>query len=256
MVAFLFASFAFAQSSWTPADVTVQIDDGVSVNWTRGVLIAEVLPEKTLIGTKQAVNYKSMEQEARMRVGELIKRGWDMVPLTSEMSLKSLNRDSAVQLPTKGMRNNWRVVETNYRPNGDVSLVAEWKLSDTLLAWTNRDGSVTNPQLLRTESPVTGLLIDARDCGFTPVYAPSIVSHSGEVLFDGLIYTDEALRRMPVTYVSTPIHPATQNAGTAPEIIVPRECSDGIVVLSKTEDIGYETLHRVLSGALVIVVDE
>jgi hypothetical protein len=253
MVALILASLALAQDPWVPSDVIISLEEGLEINWTRGVLIARVEQKRGIIAS---IDYKAMEKEARMRVGELIKQGWNKTMLTSDMTLEDLESDPSVTVPMKGIRHRFRAVSTHYMPNGDVSLVAEWDLASTLIAWTNRRGSVRKTELVvNVENTVTGLLVDARDCDFTPVYAPSIVSHAGEVIFDGLTYNDQALKRPSATYVTSPVHPATKRVGDAPEIVIPASCDVGSVTLSEGDELSYDMLDAILSGGLVIVVN-
>lgn len=248
MILLLTMVAALAQES--PQPVVTDAGPSLEFDWTRMVLRATASA-----GTHGTESTRAVEELARRSLQVGIEQGVSRIPVTSGLSFDSL-LSGPLGDALRSRLHRWEVTEAVYFASGKVRLTAELSLQDLLKPWTLSRIAEPGPAMAST---VTGLVVDARGSGARPAYAPTLWSHDGEVLYDGLLWEEEAVSKAPVVYVGDPAHPAAARAGETPLFVRAREARGPDLVLDAAETARFrEQLQgaRVLGeGTVVVVID-
>lgn len=250
MVAWMALAMALAEG---PADVRTDVADGVRINWTRQSL--EV--DRSARGSGTRVFPPSVETQVRVAVQTAIEDFVGRVPVTSASSIASLLSNPRIASAVSVGQNRWGVVETRYYASGRVELLAELPLIEVTRVWSI-DRAVDVPDA-RPPVDVTGVVLDARGLDLTPVLAPRIRADDGEVIYEGVLWSNRAVDTVPVVYVTDPAHPASARAGTSPLFLRAVSVSGSDLYLSPEASTAARALGEGdpwRQGAVVIVVED
>lgn len=244
----LLASLALAQE--LPRPIVTEAGAALELDWT-----AMVLRATASAGTHGTEGTRAVEELARrsLRVG--MEQGVSRIPVTAEVGFDAL-LEGPLAGALRSRMHRWEVTEAVYHASGRVQLTAELSLQDLLKPWTL--SRVADPEGARA-GEVTGLVIDARGSGARPAWAPSLIGHDGQVLYDGWLWEEEAVSRAPVVYVGDPAHPAAARAGQRPLFLRARDARGPDLVLDADETARFRAEAagaRVLGeGTVVVVID-
>jgi hypothetical protein len=182
----------------------------------------------------------------------------DRIAVTGDRTVADLQRVPEFGLAIEARVSRWRATETRYHTSGLVALSAELALADLLKPYT----LATARAVVVTDSPqpdFTGVVVDARGSKASAAWAPRVLDHHGEVLYDGTLWEEAAITATPVVFVSDPAHPAATRAGEAPLFLKCGEASGSDLLLTAEDSQRFRTsLNGALllgEGKLVIVVD-
>lgn len=245
------ASLALAAAPGDPEDVVIPLADGVSVNWTLGMLEAERTGTAAGVGSTR----RALEQQVRTDLGPAILDGARRVRVAVGQTVADLVGAEEFGVQTRSRLSRWAVSETRYYASGRVDLVGRLSLQDLLKPYVLTKALPSD----EVEAARGGVVIDARGADLVPSYAPRIVDAAGAVLFDGNLYEDVATDSLVAVFVGDPAHPAAAaRAGDSPVILVADDAQQTDVVL------GVEAARSFLAqdgpdlartGGLVLVVD-
>jgi hypothetical protein len=238
-----------------PADVRQRLSDGVAINWT--TLELEVTERAQGYGVSK--KWSAIEQQARQLVGPGILSGARSIPVTPELGYDDLEQDPKLGEPLRSRTERWGVSEARYYSSGAVELVGVLSLRDLLKPWTLAVAKEPPPPG-GEQPPYTGVVVDARGTGFQPAFAPQIVSDTGEVLYDGFLWEEEAIDRAPVLYVADPTHPlVADRVGAEPLSVKAGSATGSRAHLVHEDAVRFKTAMqraRVMGeGKVVVVVD-
>lgn len=242
---------SLAVAAEPPADVRRPLREGAWVNWTS----LQVEVEATAFDELLKGDSKLLEQKALEVVDARIGEAAALVPLTGVETLGAA-RPRVVQEAFSGAR----IDTASYYTSGRVKLLSVADIQPLASPWMvtrapEPDASVASPG---REGP-TGVVIDARGAGVSPVYAPTIVGADDVVLFDGAVWKDAAFLRAPVVWVPDAMHPSAQVAGAEPAFFVATAGGPGRIVLGAADALRFHDDVQIgrawRDGAVVILVD-
>ncbi len=244
-----------ARGEEPPAEVREVLSSGVVVNWT--TLRLEVT--RRARGSGVSSSRKAVEQEVRRQVGPGILSGAQSVQVTPDLAWEDIEGDAKLGAALKSRTERWGVSESRYYASGAVELVGGLSLQELLKPWTL---SVAHepPAEAGQQPPYTGVIVDARGTGATFAFAPQIASDTGEVLYDGFLWEEEAIDRAPVVYVTDAADPLVAGrVGAEPLSVKAGSASGSRLNLVHEDAVQFKTAMqraRVMGeGKLVVVVD-
>lgn len=212
---------------------------GGEINWTEGVLRVEASAVQGVGGSE---DFKSTEQAARYKlVATLQSLGRQVRVESDRLCLELLaNADASSRALEQGLqegRGHWRVVETRYYASGKVELEAELSLVEWIRPALVGSGEGER-EAAANPGTSTGFLIDARGLKVEPVFAPRLLSNSGEVLYDfQALSASRSVGRAPAIWVDDPaVGGLADRIGTNPLVLVPDGVSrKGDLILTQTD---------------------
>jgi hypothetical protein len=228
-------------------DVVRTLSDDSVVNWSRARLEVTTVARDA----RAAVAQPALEQAA---VDALDVR----LPVVAE----AFEIAPGVRLGDIGprlseeVRRRWSLLEVRYATDRSVTAVGGLDLAGLAAPWMQQRAA--DPPAEPREG-ATGLLVDARGLGATPVYAPRVVGPGGEVLMDGVLWADAVFRGPPAVWVGDPAHPGASAAGPAPVLVTARAYDAGALTVDETAAArirdGLFGTRALREGRLVVVVE-
>ncbi|MEE2749922.1 MAG: hypothetical protein VX519_00705 [Myxococcota bacterium] len=220
------------------ADVIETVAGG-EINWTQGVLYVRA---SAVPGPSGAEDFKTTEQAARHKLVATLQSLGKQVRVESDRLCIDLmaNADASSRALEEGLkegRGHWRVVETRYHASGRVELEAELSLVEWIRPALVGSGEGER-EAAANPGRSSGLLVDARGLDVDPVFAPRLVSHTGEVLYDfGALSASRSVGRAPAMWVDDPVTGGlAKRVGASPLVLL----ADGLtrkgdLILSKRD---------------------
>lgn len=236
-----------------PADVRQPLAAGAVINWTTLVLEVEATGRGGATESNRAV-----EELARRDADAGVRQGVPRIQVSFDRTVGDLQRVPEFSGALKARSARWWAAETRYHTSGRVEVDARLSLHELLKPYTlatakpYEAGDEPQPRF-------TGVVVDARGTQAEPAWSPGILSATGEVLYEGVVWEEVAVEVAPVIYVSDPAHPAAARAGDDPIFLRADGAEGARVVLTPEDSQRFRTTlghARLLGeGKLVIVVD-
>lgn len=235
--------------SVTADDVTERVGDA-SINWTKLAVECTKVGSRSGVGARQ----QAIEQVARRAIGPELLLALESVELAPETMLDGI--EPRVQEAVRARVTLWSVHEAQYFRSGTIALDARLDLQGVLKPWALTLAEPP-PRPART-ADFTGLVVDARDLDFQPVYAPRLVTPDGGVIYAGTLWEDVVVESAPVVYVETASDAAVVRAGDNP-LFVRATASKTAGVLTLDAEDAQELQQRaegtrVLGDGTVVIV--
>lgn len=243
---------ALAVAHAEPVDLTSELARGVTIDWTRGVVVVEAGSYRA--GAQAA---KAVEQSARLAVDDRLVEELGEVPVTGDLQVAALLEADTLGRALDARRSRWRVVEATYSVSGKVDLRAELSLQDFLKPWTLTLAEPTPP--VAPEGSHTGLVVDARGTGQAPVFVPALVGPDGAPVWAGALYDEDAVTTAPCVWVADPAHPVVaERVGEQPLRVKVTEARKGRLALAAADAAAVRALvgTRALGQGHVVVVTD
>ncbi len=210
-------------------DVIEEVASGVDLNWTTLQLVVVASAQSS--GTEDT---EAVEQLARRDADAALRMGARRIRLDGSRTVAELDAEPRLGPAVAARLARWTVGEARYYASGKVELVAILSLQDLLkpvtLANARAGGAASN-------SPgLTGLVVDARETDAKPVWAPRLLTRSGDVLWDGALWESPAVAGVPAVFVFDPADPrAAARAGADPLIVQAADAIGPDLVLAKDD---------------------
>jgi hypothetical protein len=227
------------------------------VDWTRGVLIVEASGSpNTGAWSDLGVAEKDAFGQLELRIVDLSAR----IAFDAERSAGELmGAGDALAVSLAEAQGSWSIAETRYLASGGVEMRAELQLQPwlraALVAQAQGDG---DQRLVDTER--SGLVIDARQVGGQPCFAPRLLDPEGQPLYGASTLSAEmAASRVPAVWVGDPAQTeASELAGQSPLFVVAVDADGCDLVLNERDSQTVRALQAtaVLAEARVVVVVE
>jgi len=220
------------------ADVVEQVAGG-EINWTEGVLYVRA---SAVAGPGGAEDLKSTEQAARHKLVATLQSLGRQVRVEGDRLCIDLmaNADASSRALEEGLkegRGHWRVVETRYFASGRVELKAELSLVEWIRPALVGSGE-GDREAAANPGRSSGLLVDVRGLELDPVFAPRILSHNEEVLYDfRALSASRSVGRAPAMWVDDPVTPGlSDRVGASPLVLMAKGVTRrGDIVLSERD---------------------
>ncbi|MBN2799200.1 MAG: hypothetical protein JXX28_08655 [Deltaproteobacteria bacterium] len=242
-----------ALAAGDPVDVREVLRPGVTMNWTTLTLEAEAADRGYGVGSSRA----AVEQNVRRAIGPSIMGGAMDLRLDPRNTLADVELlDKAVFEQVRLRLSGWKVTEARYYTSGRVDLRGELSVQELLKPLSL---SRAQPAPEGEQPSFTGWVIDARGLEVKKVIFPRVLDDQGAVIWQASLWEPDALRALPVIYVSSPTAGATAIAGANPLVVEAEWARGGEPALSAADTIRFHTGlegARVLGeGRVVVVVD-
>ena len=232
-------------------DVRRSVGAGAVVNWTELAVEVEVRAS-----TGGNATMKSAEAEARRVLGPRLAEAARQVPIEGTVFVGDLEEAPEMGGALATRLSRWWVSEARYYASGKVELTGRIDLIEALKPYTISAADEAPSDAL--VPAYTGLIIDARETDYRPVWSPRLVGDD-QVLWMGQLWEDVAFERAPVVYVSDVAHPAVSRAGNNPMFVTAVDAKHVELVLSVEDTVRVRTAFgrsRVLGdGRVVVVID-
>lgn len=241
-------SWLFAMSlAGEPADVRTSLGGDAWVNWSE--MRVEVVVRQ--VDERKASDNRPLEQEAIDTIEARIGAACEDVPVRGRRSLGQLVPGVSTSAGAL-----WQITEGRYFRDGHVEVVGAVDLLPLVASWSRERAEPPPPV---AKGGATGLVLDARGLSVSPSFAPSIRDAGGAVVYDSVLWSDEAFTEAPVIWVSDPASERAGRAGDEPLFarvvavdgpVLTLSAADGARIRAATD--GRRTLG---SGTVVVVVD-
>jgi hypothetical protein len=242
-----------ALASSNEVSVLEDLGVGVWVDWTRQVLVVEVVHHPKVAEVQRQTELVAIvDMDAALVVGAKRVRVLGTSALEDELG----KADAGMAMLRRLTRRT--VVEARYGREGSLGMTAELPLEVLLRPWT-LERLDYRPLDGVLGGPFTGVVLDARGVHVDPAWAPRIITASGEVLYGDAWSASAAVGSTPAVYVVDPSHSAAQRAGASPLILRVEDAAGSDLVLAETDEGCLISAHSAQTalrrGRLVIVVD-
>lgn len=234
-------------------ELKTSLGQGVWVNWTQMTVQVVVTGQGGGVGGRQP----ALEQRLRTALAETLVRALDRVPVQRGVTVRDLRVNASLNAVLSDRVKLWTVTEARYFASGRLTLVGEIALGEYLLPWRLEQAWEQSPMPIASQ--YTGLIVDARGHGLSPVFAPKLFTQQGKVVYPGELWSTQVLRSVPVVYVTDLAHPASARAGDNPLTVTLAEGSgaDGVLDVPSAQTFAEQVRGSVWigMGTVVILVD-
>ncbi len=251
MICALLAALALAGAPDVP-EVRTRLGSQVEVDWTHMAIESSAGARGFGVGATP----RAVEQQARREVGPGILQGVGRVRLTHDLTVADIAQQPEVWEAVQSRVSRWSVREARYYASGKVELVGSLSLQELLKPWTLHR-AVPAPE--GPQPTYSGLLLDARGSGAEPAFSPRLLTESGEVLWEAVVWEEHALEEVAVVYVSEASDPAATRAGDKPMVLRCAASQGPDLILDSDQAVRFRTGlsgARILGeGTVVVVLD-
>ena len=169
--------------------------------------------------------------------------------------------NQALEAKIQGWVKGFRVIDTRYYSDGGVDLVVEVDMDGVLFDAFLKGAKGKKADAHQGKEPdlFTGLILNAKGLGFEPALAPSVVSESGEKLFDVSFVHQDVLAKSGVVAYADTLDKAQKDKRSGARPLVIRAlrtispASSDLVVPDKDVD-KLKSLGGILAAGKVLVV--
>jgi len=232
------------------------------VLWAKNTIRATGSGAPSLKAANVAVARLGAERAAKLDALRNILEATKGVRVSTGKSVAhALEGNQALEAKIEGWVKGFRVIDTRYYSDGGVDLVVEVEMDGVLFDAFLKGTKEKKSDAFKGKEPdlFTGLILNAKGLGFEPALAPSVVSESGEKLFDvSFVHQDVAVKSGVVAYADT-LDKAQKDkrSGARPLVIralrTSSPASSDLVVPDKDID-KLKSLGSVLAAGKVLVV--
>jgi hypothetical protein len=243
------------------ADPVVSFNGSGRVDWTAGVLIAEIsMVQNTVIWQ----DTRATEKDGRRKLQARLQEQALQLPISGGIVASDIvsEWEKIGEAMTDGLADgmgHWRVVETRYFTSGRVELVGELSLTEWLRPYASVVASGP-PDAPNEEMNSSGIVIDARHLDLDPSYAPRLLDEKGRIVFDlSALSKQVASNKMPVLWVQDAADvDVIKRVGNSPALMIAENVErDHDVVLTSRDAARFRLLGggtSLLQSAPIVIV--